>query len=36
MSLPKVGYSYWGFLGDVKMNSNCDIISTPDGNAFYS
>ena len=31
-----VGYSYWGFLGDVKLDTNGDMLSTPDGNAFYS
>ena len=31
-----VGYSYWGFLGDVKMDSKGNLLSTPDGNAFYS
>ena len=36
MSNKKVGYSFWGFLGDVKMNENKELISTPDGNAFYS
>lgn len=32
----KVGYSFWGFLGDVKMNEKFEEISTPDGNALYS
>lgn len=32
----KVGYSYWGFLGDYKFNESKDLVSTPDGNAFYS
>ena len=32
----KVGYSYWGFLGDYKFNEDKDLVSTPDGNAFYS
>lgn len=32
----KCAYSYWGFLGDVKLNLNGDKLSTPDGNAFYS
>lgn len=32
----QVGYSFWGFLADVKMNENGERISTPDGNAFYS
>lgn len=31
-----VGYSYWGFLADVKMNDKLEKLSTPDGNAFYS
>ena len=31
-----VGYSYWGFLADIKMNAALDRLSTPDGNAFYS
>lgn len=31
-----IGYSYWGFLADIKMNSDYEEISTPDGNAFYS
>lgn len=30
------GYSYWGFLGDVKMDQTGKLLSTPDGNAFYS
>ena len=32
----KVGYSYWGFLADVKLDYNYNELSTPDGNAFYS
>ena len=32
----RIGYSYWGFLGDRKYDNNCNILSTPDGNAFYS
>ncbi len=32
----KVGYFYWGFLGDKKFNSEGQELSTPDGNAFYS
>lgn len=32
----KVGYSYWGFLGDVKLDKDGNKLSTPDGNAFYS
>ena len=31
-----VGYFFWGFLGDRKYNKNQELISTPDGNAFYS
>ena len=31
-----IGYSYWGFLGDVKMDGEGNLLSTPDGNAFYS
>ena len=31
-----IGYSYWGFLADIKMNDKYETISTPDGNAFYS
>lgn len=31
-----IGYSYWGFLADIKMNAALDCLSTPDGNAFYS
>ncbi len=31
-----IGYSYWGFLADVKMNNKLEQLSTPDGNAFYS
>lgn len=32
----KIGYSYWGFLGDIKYDQNGKAASTPDGNAFYS
>lgn len=32
----KVGYSFWGFLGDKKFDNNGKLASTPDGNAFYS
>lgn len=32
----KCGYSFWGFLGDVKYDKNHNMLSTPDGNAFYS
>jgi hypothetical protein len=32
----RVGYSYWGFLGDNKLDDNEKVLSTPDGNATYS
>lgn len=32
----KIGYSYWGYLGDVKYDKDGNVVSTPDGNAFYS
>ncbi len=32
----KIGYSFWGYLGDIKYDKFGDIASTPDGNAFYS
>lgn len=32
----RIGYAYWGFLADEKYNSKGEVISTPDGNAFYS
>ena len=35
MSL-RLGYSYWGFLGDNKEDDQGQPISTPDGNATYS
>lgn len=31
----RLGYSYWGFLGDNKIE-NGQHVSTPDGNATYS
>ena len=31
----RIGYSYWGFLGDRKYDDNGNLLSTPDGNAFY-
>lgn len=31
----KIGYSFWGFLGDNKIKDGKEV-STPDGNAFYS
>ena len=36
MVTKKCGYSYWGFLGDTKMDKDGNLLSTPDGNAFYS
>ena len=32
----KIGYSYWGFLGDFKEDLQGNSLSTPDGNASYS
>lgn len=32
----KIGYSFWGFLGDTKYDKDKNKLSTPDGNAFYS
>ena len=32
----KIGYSFWGFLGDMKFTPFGKLASTPDGNAFYS
>lgn len=32
----RVGYSYWGFLGDHKLDADGNELSTPDGNATYS
>jgi len=32
----RIGYSFWGFLGDHKMSDEGDRLSTPDGNATYS
>lgn len=31
-----VGYSYWGFLSDYKLDKDGNTLSTPDGNAAYS
>jgi len=31
----KIGYSWWGFLSDVKMDEDGNSLSTPDGNATY-
>lgn len=30
-----IGYSFWGHLADIKMKDG-KLVSTPDGNAFYS
>lgn len=32
----RFGYSFWGFLGDVKLDGLGNSLSTPDGNATYS
>lgn len=32
----KIGYSFWGFLGDRKVGPQGVELSTPDGNATYS
>lgn len=32
----KIGYSFWGYLGDVKYDKQGNVASTPDGNATYS
>lgn len=32
----KIGYSFWGYLGDTKFDLSGNVVSTPDGNAFYS
>jgi len=32
----RIGYSYWGFLGDRKLGADGKEISAPDGNATYS
>lgn len=32
----KIGYSFWGYLGDIKYDLQGNVASTPDGNAFYS
>lgn len=32
----RVGYSFWGFLGDNKYDTHGNRVSTPDGNATYS
>lgn len=32
----RIGYLFRGFLGDVKLDSDLNEVSTPDGNATYS
>jgi hypothetical protein len=32
----RLGYSFWGFLGDMKLDKNGNPFSSPDGNASYS
>ncbi len=32
----RIGYSFWGFLGDHKLDDDLKELSTPDGNATYS
>jgi hypothetical protein len=32
----RIGYSFWGFLGDYKLDEKGQPMSTPDGNATYS
>lgn len=32
----RIGYSFWGFLGDRKIGPDGNELSTPDGNATYS
>jgi hypothetical protein len=32
----KIGYAFWGYLGDEKYDEKLNKVSTPDGNAFYS
>jgi hypothetical protein len=31
----RIGYSFWGFLGDYKEDEGGNPLSTPDGNAAY-
>jgi hypothetical protein len=31
----RIGYSFWGFLGDYKEDADGKTLSTPDGNAAY-
>lgn len=32
----RIGYAFWGFLGDNKLDDDGNRLSTPDGNATYS
>lgn len=32
----RIGYSFWGYLGDKKLGEFGNHVSTPDGNATYS
>ncbi len=32
----RIGYLWRGFLGDIKLNTDLEEVSTPDGNATYS
>jgi hypothetical protein len=32
----RLGYSFWGFLGDLKLDADGNVVSSPDGNATYS
>ncbi len=32
----RIGYAFWGFLGDHKVGPDGERLSTPDGNATYS
>ncbi len=36
MRTKKIGYSYWGFLSDCKLDKSYNHLSTPDGNGAYS
>lgn len=36
MEVKLCGYSFWGYLGDIKYDRKGNKASTPDGNAFYS
>lgn len=31
----RIGYSFWGFLGDIKLDEHGHNISSPDGNSTY-